>query len=250
MNYMKIVMIVSMLITSIIADTQIENIFKKSGINGSLVISTINEEEYIYNKTRANTRYLPGSTFKIPNTLIALQENVINDQYETLKWDGKIRSYEPWNKDQNLKSAFPISCVWCYQELAKRIGNDKYLQHLKNLNYGNEKTGPDLTTFWLSGDIKISVNEQIKFLKKLYKSELPYKKEYINILKEIMIVEKTDEYILRVKTGWTQDIGWYVGYIETKNKVWFFALNADIQWEQLKYRKQIVMEALKIKNIF
>ena len=99
-------------------------------------------------------------------------------------------------------------------------------------------------------DIKISVNEQIKFLKKLYKSELPYKKEYINILKEIMIVEKTDEYTIRVKTGWTQDIGWYVGYIETKNKVWFFALNADIQWEQLKYRKQIVMEALKIKNIF
>ena len=249
MKYLKIAILVSVLGTSVMADTEIEDIFKKSNINGSLVLSTLDTDEYIYNKTRANTRYLPGSTFKIPNTLIALQEKVIKDEYEILKWDGKIRSYAPWNKDQNLKSAFPISCVWCYQELATKIGNDKYLQHLKKLQYGNQKTGQDLTTFWLSGDMKISVNEQIKFLKKLYKSELPYKKEYINILKKIMIVKKTDEYTIRVKTGWTQNIGWYVGYIETKNKVWFFALNADIHWEQLKYRKQIVMEALKVKNI-
>jgi len=247
--YIKIVVLLSMMITPIFADTEIEDIFKKSKINGSLVISALDGKEFIYNKSRVNKRYLPGSTFKMPNTLIALQEKAIKDEYEILKWDGKIRTYKPWNKDQNLQSAFPISCVWCYQELAKKIGNDKYLQHLQKLNYGNQKTGLDLTTFWLSGDIKISVNEQIKFLKKLYNSELPYEKEYINVLKKIMIVEKTDKYTIRVKTGWTQDIGWYIGYIETKNKVWFFALNANIQWEQLKYRKQIVMEALKIKNI-
>lgn len=37
--------------------------------------------------------------------------------------------------------------------------------------------------------------------------------------------------------------------IVTRNNIWFFALNANIKKEELKYRKQIVMEALKIKNI-
>jgi beta-lactamase class D len=79
---------------------------------------------------------------------------------------------------------------------------------------------------------------------------LPYKKEHIEILKNIMIVEKTLSYTIRAKTGWTKDIGWYVGYVETKDDVWFFALNMDVlDRKQLKYRIEIVMETLRVKEI-
>ena len=42
-----------------------------------------------------------------------------------------------------------------------------------------------------------------------------------------MISEQTETHIYRDKTGWTrkngQDIGWWVGYLETKGNVCFFA---------------------------
>jgi len=251
MNSLKVILLISFMFNIALAnDKDIENIFKKTKINGTIVLSSLKDnKEYISNDSRAIKRYIPASTFKIPNTLIALEERVIKDQYEIIKWDGIKRFYEPWNKDQTLQSAISISCVWCYQKLAKKIGNDKYLYYLKKLHYGNEKTGSDVSTFWLEGDIKISAIEQIEFLKKLYENNLPFKQKYMDITKEILTVEKTDEYIIKAKSGWSGKIGWYVGYVETKNNIWFFALNADIKKEELKYRKQIVMESLKIKGI-
>lgn len=251
MNILKITILVSLLFNLTFAnDKDLNNIFDKTQINGTLVISSLNtNKEYIYNKQRAKRRYIPASTFKIPNTLITLEEKVIKDENEVIKWDGVVRSYEPWNKDQTLQSAISISCVWCYQRFAKKIGNDKYLAYLKKLHYGNEKTGSDVTTFWLEGDLKISALEQIDFLKRFYNNDLPFKQKYIDITKKILTVEKEKNYTIKAKSGWSGKIGWYIGYVQSKNNVWFFALNADISKEQLKYRKQIVMEALKSKNI-
>jgi len=231
-------------------DSDLRNIFSKTKLNGTIVISSLNgDETYIYNNTRSIKRFIPASTFKIPNTLISLEERVIKDEFEIIKWDGKVRSYTPWNKDQTLQSAISISCVWCYQKFAKEIGNNKYLTYLKKMHYGNEQTGSNVSTFWLNGDIKISAIEQINFLKKLYKNELPFEQKHINITKKILIVKDTKNYTIRAKTGWSGKIGWYIGYVEVKNKVWFFALNADIKKETLQYRKQIVMESLSAKKI-
>jgi len=251
MNIIKVVIFIGLIFNFIYAeDKDLKNIFDKSKINGTLVISSLNSEKnYIYNNSRALTRFIPASTFKIPNTLISLEEGVIKDENEIIKWDGKIRSYDMWNKDQTLQSAIAFSCVWCYQKFAKEIGNDKYLDYLKKIHYGNEKTGLDISTFWLEGDIKISAFEQIDFLKRLYKNDLPFNQKNIDITKKILTVENTNNYVMKAKSGWSGKIGWYIGYVETKNDIWFFALNGDISKEELKYRKQIVMESLKIKNI-
>ena len=251
MNIFKLILFINLMLNVALGnDKDLETIFKKTNIDGTLIISSLkSNKEYIYNNSRAITRYIPASTFKIPNTLITLEEGIIKDEYEIIKWDGKKRFYEPWNKDQTLQSAIAISCVWCYQKLAKEIGDEKYLSYLKKLHYGNEKTGLDVSTFWLEGDLKISAVEQIEFLKKLYKNNLPFKQKNIDITKKILTVEKTKNYTIKAKSGWSGKIGWYVGYAETKNDIWFFALNGDIAKEQLQYRKQIVLEALKIKNI-
>lgn len=251
MNILKLIVLIGLLFNLLLAnDNDLETIFNKSQVKGTIVISSLSDDiNYTYNKQRAKTRYIPASTFKIPNTLIALEEKVIKDENEVIKWDEVVRSYEPWNKDQTLQSAISISCVWCYQRFAKKIGDKKYLAYLKKLHYGNEKTGSDVTTFWLEGDLKISALDQIEFLKRLYNNDLPFKQKYIDITKKILTVEKTKDYTIKAKSGWSGKIGWYVGYVQSKNNVWFFALNADISKEQLKYRKEIVMEALKSKNI-
>jgi beta-lactamase class D len=236
-------------------DNELAKLFIERNAKGTIIISSLDGKiKHLYNKKRAETRYLPASTFKIPNTLIALDEGAITNEMEIIKWDGKDKGWEAWNKDQSLKTAFPISCVWFYQELAKRVGNLKYLSHLNQLNYGNKKTGPEVSTFWLEGELTISASEQIDFLIKLYKEELPYKKSHIQILKNIMIVEKNPRYTIFAKTGWAMRIknqhGWYVGYVETNQKVWFFATNLAIgNKSDANYRKEMTMEALKIKGI-
>ncbi len=151
MKFNIILILCLMFLTSGIAsakDSDLAKLFSEHSLKGTILISSLDgKTEYLYNKERAGKKFLPASTFKIPNTLIALDEDAIADEKEIIKWDGKDRGWASWNKDHSLETAFPISCVWFYQELAKRIGNIKYLSHLDRLNYGNKKTGPEVTTF-------------------------------------------------------------------------------------------------------
>lgn len=245
--------VIFFLLTSLLfaKDIELQKLFDKRELTGTIVISSLDKKTiFISDDKRAKQQFSPASTFKIVNTLIALEEKVVEDELEILKWDGKDKGWKPWNQDHSIKSGFPVSCVWCYQELAKRIGINKYQKHLKQLNYGNMQIGGNLTRFWLDGDLKISALEQIYFLQKLYKNDLPFKQRNLDKTKDVMIVESNDNYTIRVKTGWAMKIGWYVGYIELKDKTWFFVMNMDMpKLNQAKYRKEITMEALKIKGI-
>lgn len=177
--YMVILILVStLLLGGCNNSTKTQNYMEDNRIDGTIVVSSLDTgKEYILNKKRSEQRFLPASTFKIPNTLIALQEGIIKDENDIIRWNGEDKGLADWNKDQNLKSAFPVSCVWFYQELAKKVGMDNYLDYLDELNYGNKKTGANVDTFWLEGEIRISAKEQIDFLKKVYKEE--YEKRII-----------------------------------------------------------------------
>jgi beta-lactamase class D len=248
-------------LTSLIAgtshadDADLAELFKDRGVEGTMVISSLDGKmNYVHNNPRSETKFVPASTFKIPNTLIALEEGAIKNEKEVIQWDEKDRGFDAWNKDQTLETAFPVSCVWFYQELAQRVGSEKYSTHLKKLGYGNEKIGPNVTTFWLEGDLKISAKEQINFLKKVYEDSLPYSKGNIKLLKKIMIVEENPQFTIRAKTGWATrsdpQQGWYVGYVETKGQIWFFATNLEIRKKgDETFRKEITMAALKTKGI-
>ena len=231
-------------------DKEVEEVFKKYKVEGTIVIESLNKKRInIYNDKRASELFSPASTFKIPHSLIALNEGIVKKD-SVIVWDKKIREYESWNKDQILLTAFKSSCVWCYQEFASKIGVEKYKKYLKELNYGNKKIGDDVTRFWLDESLEITTFEQIKFLKRFYTNNLPFKIEDINLLKEIMIDEKNENYTIRAKTGWDWKYGWYVGYVETKDDVWFFSTNIDTKSkDDLPKRKAITLEALKIKGI-
>ncbi len=230
-------------------DKDIENIFTKYGINGTLIITSLNQNTtFIHNKQRANQRFSPASTFKIPHTLIALNENVIKDEKEDIKWDKIKRFYEQWNQNQTLQTAFEYSCVWCYQKFAQDISQEKYQDYLNIFNYGNKKIGTKLDDFWLDGSLQISAYEQIDFLKNFYLDKFPISQKTYTITKQIML-DKTNSYNIRAKTGWDGTVGWYVGYVTTQKDTYFFAMNGQISNEQLNTRKEIVIEALKVKNV-
>jgi len=211
--------------------------YSSYGISGSFLLYDMNNEIfYSNNEGRSLERFIPASTFKIPNSLIALETGVLKDENEIIKWDGVKRSYDFWNKDHNLRSAIAVSAVWFYQELARRIGAERMKEYLDKFDYGNMDIDGGIDRFWLDGELRISPLEQIQFLLKFYKNELPISQKNSDIVKDIIIIEKTDSTILRAKTGWgarfDKQVGWYVGYFEYEDNIYFFANNIDIEKDE------------------
>lgn len=241
--------------SAVAEDQSLANLFSQQGIEGTIVISALQSEKiFIHNDLRAHQRFSTASTFKILNTLISLEEKAITTKDDVIKWDGHIYDFPDWNHDQTLESAFKVSCVWCFQELARRVGAEKYQEYLLKTAYGELREPFEETTFWLDGSLQISAIEQVNFLKKVYLRSLPFSTSSYETLRQIMLVEKTPTFTLWAKTGWSTraspQVGWYVGYVETVKDVWFFATNIKIRDEKdLPLRQKLTREALKAKGV-
>ncbi|MEM9533590.1 MAG: class D beta-lactamase [Pseudomonadota bacterium] len=181
---------------------------------------------------RSRAGFVPASTFKVPNSLIALAEGVVADEREVFVWDGVERQIASWNQDQTLESAMRVSAVWTYQHIAREVGRERMQMHLNELGYGNATIGDEVDTFWLDGSLLISPQEQIHFLRRLHHNQLPFRQDHMDIVKRILIRGEAGHRVLRGKTGWEvrtgNDQGWFVGYVTDESKVWFFALHVDI----------------------
>ena len=197
-------------------------------VRGSFVVYAPEANEIIhYNKAQYDKEFTPASTFKICNSLIGLETGIIRDADFVIKWDSVIRQNANWNRDHDLRSAFKFSTVWYYQELARRVGTQQMKMWLDKCEYGNADTTGGIDKFWLTGGLRITPHEQINFLQRLHDNDLPFSQRTMDIVKDIMIVKDTSDYIIRAKTGWgtdnNMDIGWYVGYVERNGKVYYFA---------------------------
>ena len=228
----------------------VAEVFAVENIVGTLVVATADGAPvYVYNDERSRVQFSPASTLKIPNTLVALDSGVATSKESPYTWDGKDKGRPAWNKDQTLESAFRVSCVWCYQEMARDVGIERYVTDLHNIAYGNQNVGDHVDLFWLNGDLLISAKEQIAFLSAMYNYTVPYQREHVDLVKNIMLVEQAADYSLRAKAGWTGPIlhtGWYVGYVEKDDEVWLFAMNMRMdQVEQAGLRKELTVRSLR-----
>lgn len=181
----------------------------------------------VFDQARATKRYSPASTFKIPHTLFALDVGAVRDEFQVFRWDGIKRSFAGHNQDQNLRSAMRNSTVWVYELFAREIGEEKAKRYLKRIGYGNADPSTSKGDYWIDGILEISAYEQISFLRKLYRNELPFRVEHQRLVKDLMITEAGRNWILRAKTGWEGRFGWWVGWVEWPTGPVFFALNID-----------------------
>lgn len=172
----------------------------------------------------------PCSTFKIPNALIGLETGVLKDAATTMPWDGTKQLMPEWEKEHNLKSAIEFSVVPYFQELARRIGKRRMEHYVKLANYGNKDIGSVVDRFWLDGPLAISAMEQVRFYEKLLKNQLPFKKKHQELLKELLVLERTNDYVLSGKTGSDMKdgkvvMGWFVGHLRKNNEDIIFSIN-------------------------
>ena len=217
--------------SAVIADEP-DPIFSEFGVTGSFILCEIDSDSCIkLDSERCGQRFIPASTFKIVNSLFALESQVIDGTTEVLKWDGRSWAVKSWNQDQDMEHAFQRSCVWFYQELARRIGEKQMTSYLRDIRYGNMSIGGGIDRFWLDGDLRISQEEQIDMLRRLWKEELPFRTEVQKTVKRLMKLEDKDGYTFYGKTGLGEKgemaIGWLVGFIERGDRVFCYALNIE-----------------------
>ena len=205
-------------------------------LEGSILIYNPQIDTYYSNDfRRAETGFIPASTFKIPNSLIGLETGVITDT-TVFKWDGEPKWIRSWEKDHDIKSAYKVSCVWCYQDLARRIGSETMRASLDQIAYpGMVFDSTSIDSFWLEGDSRISQMSQVAFLQGINQEELNLKESTYKALREIMLFEEKARYSIRAKTGMSGGndggVGWFVGFVERGDSVAYFATNLAYEGE-------------------
>ena len=224
--------------------------------DGSFVLLDLESGHYqVYNDANSKKRVSPDSTYKIISSLVGLETEVVTNENAQMEWDGTIYPFEQWNKDQTLTSATINSVSWYFQKVDSLVGKTRIESYLKQMGYGNVDLSGGINEFWLESSLKISPIEQVKILEKLYTYELPFSRRNIDIVKKTIKLSDQDKITLYGKTGTgivngNQLNGWFVGFVESKGKVFAFATNIQGKvWTDGATAKNITLSILKDKNI-
>ena len=239
-------------------DPGLTEVFGKYGIdNGCFVLYDQANDEYLrYNSARCDSGFIPASTFKIPHSLIALEEGLIEDSTQVIKWDGHQWPVKNWNRDQTLRTAVKYSCVWVFTGFAEKMPVETYYRYIRAFDYGNKDLTGQPSRFWLAGLFRISANQQVAFLRKFYNDELPVSKRSTHMVKDFIILEKQGSSTWSGKTGGgmlddNRYVMWLVGYVEKDGKPYFYAMNFTTgnfnKYSRMRY--DIVKEVLQKKGL-
>jgi beta-lactamase class D len=217
--------------------SDLAKLFSDAGTDGTFVGYKVDDYLLVSSDTvRSGEARLPASTFKIPNSVIALETRVVGDpDKDIFKWDGVVRSIEAWNKDHTLRSAIAASAVPVYQEIARRIGLERMARYVDLLEYGNRNIGGGIDQFWLTGDLRIDPVQQVDFVDRLRRGALLVSKRSQDLVRDILPVTKVGDSIIRAKSGLLgaeigkPSLGWLVGWAEKGEASTVFALNLDVR---------------------
>jgi beta-lactamase class D len=189
-------------------------------------------------------RVTPASTFKIPHALAALDAGVLESSESVLHYDGSEQPFDAWKKDHTLASAMHDSVVWYFQRIAERLGPEREAEYLRRFDYGNQDASSGLTTFWLGGSLLVSPEEQVRFLVRLYRDELPASPKAMESVRSMLVQPRgvvrnalgghafgaswPADCVLSAKTGSASPTGgrsvrWLVGHVKCSDRSWVFA---------------------------
>ena len=222
------------------------------GFQGTFVLYDEAAAQYaVYNQPQSEKRLTPCSSFKIYNSLIALETGAAVDEKMVIAWNGQPSSITAWNRDHTMASAIQNSVVWYYQALAERIGPQRMQQNLDALPYGNRDISGGIDRFWLHSTLTISAREQVELLSRLYQDDLPFSSRNMAIVRKIILQSQADAVRFSGKTGSAYvggqfTVGWFVGAVERDKRRYFFAVNIEGEKEASGIKaRSIAVDVLK-----
>src|SRR5262249_49824709 len=101
----------------------LEAVFAENGVAGTFVLYDVGADHLtLVNGKRAETRFVPASTFKVANTIIALETGVVKDENEIIPFGGQPQPFKAWEKDMSMRRPQNISPIpsstSCWSELS------------------------------------------------------------------------------------------------------------------------------------
>jgi bla regulator protein BlaR1 len=196
-----------------------------------------------YNAERADRRFSPCSTFKLPFAVMFLETGIVRDPETVLKYDPRLAASplaanQPgMAHDQTLTSAFHESANWYFDTLSRSLDRALVQQFTARSGYGNanvrDTVEPEQGSYWYDGRLRISANEQVRFLQRLHSGDLGLSARTTDLIRQVAQVERTPRWLLAAKTGACRGVGedsttnWYVGWVDKADNTYYFALQLD-----------------------
>jgi beta-lactamase class D len=230
--------------------------FEREGVSGTIAIfDPATGKLGCSDVPRCRRAHLPASTFKIPNSIIGLETGVVSDPETPLPWNGTNYQNPDWNQDHTLRSAVRVSCVPCFQLIARNVGDQRMREWVTRLDYGNKDISGGLERFWLTGGLRITPVEELDFLRRLDLGKLPISERTRDIVLEVITLDVAEDYLLRGKTGslgppeGKELVGWFVGWVERGPRKLYFATELDGHLDGvdfLKARRRVTERVLQM----
>lgn len=208
-------------------DNNLKKYFDIHNVDGCFtMLKNTDGEIIVYNMALDTQRVSPAGTFTLVNALVGLQTGKITTEDMVVNWDGERRPVKEWNRSMTMKQALQVNNIPYFQQISKRVGIDTMKAWIDSLSYGNKKMAGSIDSFWQNNTLKISPDEQLGFLKKLYFDQLPFRKSVMQIVRENLVKEDNTAYKLSFITGTNKDDqhqnGWVAGWVEENKHVYFF----------------------------
>ncbi len=130
-----------------------------------------------------DTRITPASTFKIAISLMGFDSGFLKSEHQPVL---KYRKGDPdwrdsWLADTDPQKWIRDSVVWYSQRVTASLGQQRFQQYAEAFHYGNEDVSGDpkrhdgLKWAWIDSSLKVSPREELDFLERVVRRELPVK---------------------------------------------------------------------------
>lgn len=209
-------------------DVNFAAVFKQ--LDGCFVIREVGRNWSLrYRDERCAKRLGPCSTFKMFTALAGLETGVLKDENSLLKWDGSPQTFKHSEKDHTLATAMRDSVNWYFKVVATQVGSERMARFVKEAAYGNQDASSPLNDAALNESMKISADEQVTFLEKLYTDKLPFDPKHQGLVRKILVRDSGDGWTFSGKTGTAQNevLGWFVGHVHAHGRDFVFAVNIE-----------------------
>lgn len=214
------------------SDAAIGKILDSAGLYGSFALLDNGTEQFTIHNLAAykDSAVAPLNSFFLLPAMVAVEKGIITN---------------------NTSTWLSFDSTSAYQNLIQQIGRPTLLKVIDSLHYGKGIVSANMEKFWLDNSLKITPDEQLGLIKKLYFNQLYFQKRSQDILKKMILKEDNASYKLSYVATSEGKQSWVLGYVEENKHVYFFVLSTQsLNSENLLNKNINVLKAILLQQGF
>ena len=207
-------------------------------------VTDVGSGESLKQVGRCDDRVTPASTFKIAISLMGYDSGFLIDEHTpSLPFRSGYADWNAsWRTTTDPTSWIKNSVVWFSRQVTRSLGEEPFQRYVTEFHYGNADVSGDpqkhdgLTQAWLSSSLQISPLEQLTFLRKVVRRQLPIGARAYDMTSRITTIGTLQNgWKVHGKTGTgfpittsglldqDRELGWFVGWATRNEQAVVFA---------------------------